>query len=110
MHTQDPKMSGAIETVADCHHICLETINHCLSMGGDHVEDKHTKLLMDCAEICAITEHFMIRNSQFHGDVCGVCADICESCAKSCEKLGGEEMERCAKACRDCAKVCKEMA
>ncbi len=110
MHDQNLKMREAIKTVADCHQICLETINHCLSMGGDHVEEKHMKLMMDCAKICATTTDFMTRNSQFHGDVCGVCADICEACAKSCEKLGGEEMERCSKACRECAKACKEMA
>jgi hypothetical protein len=84
--------------------------NHCLEMGGKHVEPKHVKLMTDCIEICQTSADFMTRGSKLHESVCAACADVCEACAVSCDAIGGDEMKHCAELCRKCAKSCREMS
>lgn len=83
-------------------------------MGGEHVEAKHMGLLKGCAEICMTSAHFLIEMSDFHPQVCGVCADICDACAENCERLASGEradvMRRCADICRRCAESCRQMS
>ena len=69
-------------------------------------------LLLDCAQICATSADFMLRMSDHHPQVCGVCADICDACARECESMadGAEFMRRCADACRRCAESCRRMS
>jgi len=82
--------------------------NHCLEMGGAHVEPEHFRLMLDCAEICQTAANFMLRSSKHHPHVCAECADVCEDCAKSCEAVG--DMDDCVAACRRCAQTCSQMA
>lgn len=103
-------LRGCIDACQSCHEVCVETITHCLTIGGEHADAEHLRTLTDCAQICATSADFMLRGSSSHGDVCAVCADICEECAKSCEELEGAEMKRCADQCRRCADACREMA
>lgn len=95
-----------------CHAVCTKTAQHCLSMGGKHAEANHIRLLLDCAQICAISADFMLRGSPEHPRTCGICADICTACADACERIGREDamMAECAKMCRECAKSCQQMA
>lgn len=113
-HERTQEMQACIENCQDCRAVCLETINHCLEMGGEHASPEHIRLLQDCAQICATSADFMLRSSDYHPQVCGVCADICEACAQSCESLatGDAEafMKRCADICRQCAESCRRMA
>jgi hypothetical protein len=112
MHTMpDQQMRDCIQECQRCHDICMETITHCLEMGGDHAEPGHIQLLSDCAEICQTSANFMLRTSDFHGQVCGVCAEVCERCAEDCERFEDDEMmQQCAEICRSCARSCSEMA
>lgn len=103
-------MESGVHAALDCHTVCLETVTHCLSMGGEHARPEHVTLLLDCAEICQTAANFMTRDSELHAVVCGACAQVCERCAQSCEQLGGDEMRRCADACRRCAESCRAMA
>ncbi|MBI2708606.1 MAG: four-helix bundle copper-binding protein [Actinobacteria bacterium] len=104
-------MGSGTQAALDCHTVCLETVTHCLTKGGDHARPDHIVLLLDCAEICQTAANFMTRDSELHGLTCRVCAEICESCAQSCEQLGDDdEMRRCAEACRRCAESCRAMA
>jgi hypothetical protein len=105
-------MQNCIENCQSCHAVCLETIAHCLEMGDKHAAASHIKLLQDCVQICQTSADFMIRMSDFHPQVCGVCADICEACAKECESMadGSDFMARCAEACRKCAESCRQMS
>lgn len=103
-------MRSCIEACHSCHQVCIETIAHCLTKGGEHAEAGHIRTLMDCAQICNTSADFMSRGSTWHAEVCGVCADICEQCAMSCDALGGADMKRCADACRRCAEECRRMA
>ena len=107
----DQRMRECIQECHHCHDVCMETISHCLQMGGEHAEPRHIQLLLDCAEICQTSANFMLRMSEFHGQTCGVCADVCERCAEDCERFGDDEMmQQCAEACRRCASSCREMA
>ncbi len=117
MHHTNTKLSGEMQQCIDncqsCHTVCLETISQCLEMGGRHAEASHIKLLQDCAQICATSADFLVRMSDHHPQVCGVCADICEACAESCDTLSeesGDFMAECAEICRKCAASCREMS
>jgi hypothetical protein len=108
--TQD--MQDCISDCMTCHASCLETIQHCLQMGGEHASATHIRLLQDCAQLCMMSADFMLRLSPYHSHTCGVCADVCETCAQDCERLAGGDdvMQRCAEACRRCADSCRQMA
>ena len=81
---QSEDMTRCIELCMSCYQTCLGTaMNHCLETGGKHVEPKHFRLMMACAEICA-------------------------ECAQDCERIGG--MEECVSMCRACAESCRGMA
>jgi hypothetical protein len=101
---------ACIEACQSCHAVCVETLTHCLTMGGEHADAAHIRTLLDCAQICATSADFMLRGSPMHGSVCDVCADVCNECAASCAALDGPEMQRCAEECRRCAEHCREMA
>lgn len=105
-------MQECIQNCLACYQICSHLMEHCLKKGGPHADPKHIKILNDCATICQVSADFMIRNSEFHGLTCGVCAEICLSCAQSCESMAADDamMKACAEACRKCASSCEEMS
>jgi hypothetical protein len=105
-------MRTCIALCSECHQVCLETLTHCIGLGGRHAEAAHLQLLLDCADMCRTAEDFMLRHSERHGLTCGICAEICERCAESCRRIGGDDgqMERCWATCRRCAEACRQMA
>lgn len=105
------EMRDCIQECQSCHSICLESVTHCLQMGGEHARPEHIRMLLDCAEICETSANFMLRGSEFHPRTCGVCAEVCERCAQDCERFTDDPMmQACARACRSCAQSCREMA
>ena len=94
----------------DCYQTCIETITRCLNMGGKHAEFEHLNLLMDCAKICSTNADFIIRNSTYYPQTCGITADICDECADNCDRFDEDFMKECASVCRRCAESCREMA
>jgi hypothetical protein len=112
MHARGMAQSfyNAARTTQDCESICVQTIQYCLEMGGEHVTPSHMQLLQDCADICEITAKVMLRSSPQHGEIAAVCANICELCAASCERFGGDaQMKACANQCLLCAAACRQM-
>jgi hypothetical protein len=109
MHSSfDKTTSDCIDACLDCHKTCLGlAMTHCLEEGGEHVRPQHFKLMIDCAAICATAADFMLHKSQFHKQLCRLCAEVCETCATDCAKLDG--MEACVAACRKCAQACAAM-
>ena len=83
-------------------------MTHCLETGGKHVEPKHFRLMMACAEICRTATHFILLSSPHHKHTCRECAEICHECAKDCERLG--DMKECVEGCNRCAESCEKMA
>jgi hypothetical protein len=109
MQQMTAEMRECIQNCQNCHSVCLSVaMTHCLEKGGAHVEQKHFRLMMDCAQICQTSADFMLRNSTHHSHICAECADICVDCATSCEAIG--DMDECVAACRKCAETCRQMA
>jgi len=106
----DSAMDSGIETALHCHTVCLETINHCLTKGGEHADPEHIKLLQDCAEICQTAANFMTRESALHAEICRTCAEVCEAGAVDCDRFDDDMMRQCADICRRCAESCRQMA
>lgn len=110
-HTMNADMEHCIHNCLDCHRICEETAAYCTEMGGKHAEPMHLRLLRDCAQICITSADFMMRGSDLHPRVCGVCEEACERCAESWERMGDDtQMQECAEICRRCAESCRQMA
>ena len=104
-------MNDCIDNCTQCHAICLETINYCLTKGGKHADPQHIALMAVCADICATSADAMLRGSQVHSVICGACAEVCRRCAESCASMGDDaEMQRCVDICRRCADSCQRMA
>jgi hypothetical protein len=94
----------------ECYRSCTETTIRCLSMDGRHAEPEHINLLMDCARICSTNADFIMRNSTYYPQTCGICADICDECGDNCDRFDDDFMKECASVCRRCAESCREMA
>ncbi|MBA2404621.1 MAG: four-helix bundle copper-binding protein [Bdellovibrionales bacterium] len=104
-------MEEAIQNALECGRVATFCLQHCLSMGGKHGEQRHITLLKECSDITKIAISFMIENSDFSHDICGICARICDACADSCHDLDPHDsvMEDCIIACRKCADSCRNM-
>ena len=103
------EMTACIQACLDCYRHCQHTaLTHCLEMGGEHVEPKHFRLMMDCAESCRTSAAMMINDSPYHAESCRLCAQICRDCAESCRRVG--DMDECVRACEQCADACEAMA
>ncbi len=110
-HQMSQEMQACIATCQECHSTCLQTVTYCLQQGGRHAEAAHIRVLLDCAELCQTSANFMLRGSELHGRICGVCAEVCERCAQDCDQFGDDpQMRACAEACRRCAGSCRHMA
>ena len=79
--------------------------------GGEHAEQKHIRLLADCAQICQTNADFMMRGSELHHEVCAACAEVCWRCGNYCALIAADEqMQECAECCMRCEESCGEMA
>ena len=108
MNKDDKNLQACINACWECRHSCQQTLfNHCLKIGGKHVEIDHVKIMIDCIQLCQTVADYMTRNSQFSLTLCEPCVIVCEKCALSCDNIGGEEMQHCAETCRHCAKICR---
>jgi predicted YcjX-like family ATPase len=109
MHAFDKETTASIDACLDCHKACLGmAMTHCLEMGGEHVAPPHFRMMIDCAAICATTADFMLHKSEFHREMCRLCATVCRKCAQDCASMDG--MEDCVAACRACAEACAKTA
>lgn len=107
----DATMQACVKNCTECQNTCVQAIAYCMDMGGTHAAADHLRSLLDCAEACAASVHFMLRGSGLYPQVCGVCADACLACALSCEQFPSDaRMKVCAEICRQCAESCREMA
>jgi hypothetical protein len=109
--TATAEMRSCAKECADCHEICIETVQHCLAMGGEHASPEHIRTLLDCAQICQTSADFLTRASELHLITCAACAEICRACERACEAMGTDQtMKTCAEACARCAESCERMA
>lgn len=104
------EMDECITGCLSCHATCLQTVEHCLESGGAHADREHIRLLLDCAELCESSAHFMIRESPFQGRICALCAEACRACEEACRRMGDAADLRCAESCRRCAEMLPQVA
>ena len=103
-------MRKCILTCLECHRICIETMAHGLARGGPYVDNRLIQTLSDCADICHTSASFMMRQSDMHTRICGVCANVCDRCAHDCDGFkDDEQMAICVAICRQCAQSCRDM-
>ncbi|WP_437656805.1 four-helix bundle copper-binding protein [Sorangium sp. So ce1182] len=108
--THNKAFQDTAQAAQNCQSVCVQSIQHCLEMGGSHVEPSHMQLLQDCAEICETTATMLLRSSLQHNQVTAACATICELCAQSCDRFAGDpQMKACADECRHCAAACQQL-
>lgn len=109
---RDEGVEECIENCLECFQVCTRLVPHCLQMGGPHAEAEHIGLLINCATLCETAAKFMMTESEFHREVCRVCAKVCLACADDCEKIAEDDamMKECVQRCRDCAESCEKMA
>ena len=101
-----------IENCTECHRVCLETMQYCLRLGGEHAAMTHIRLLADCAQICQTSADFMMRGSELHQEICAACAEVCSRCGNNCALIDADDaqLQECAEVCLRCAATCGEMA
>lgn len=104
------EVKECIQDSLDCYKICTETSARCLKMGGKHADIEHINLIVDCSKMCNLNADFMLRNSSYYPQTCGITADICDECADTCDRFEDDFMKECASVCRRCAESCREMA
>jgi hypothetical protein len=109
-YVMSDEVKECVQNCLVCFKTCTEVLVKCLKMGGKHAENEHVNLIVDCARICSLNADFMLRNSSYYPQTCGITADISEECAVSCERFKDDFMKECAKVCRKCAESCREMA
>ena len=105
-------MDQCKENCHQCFEVCSLTLNYCVAKGGNHVDPAHVSLLMDCIEICRVSEVFLMNGSKYHVLTCGACTRICDDCATSCLSFDDPDgvMAECAAVCTKCAESCAEMS
>jgi hypothetical protein len=110
--TMTAEMTECIQNCQDCYAKCMETVQHCLTMGGKHASTDHISTLLACAAICQASATAMLVGSKHHHETCRACAAICKACEKECRAMGqgDDTMMECAEACAACARSCEEMA
>ncbi len=104
------EVKACIKDSLECFQNCTKTSRQCISRGGKYVETKTIKLLMDCAKICNVNADFMLRDSTYYPQICGLAADICDECSDNCDRFDEPFMRECAGICRRCSESCREMA
>jgi len=106
------EMRKCIQECYECHRVCTETITHCITMGGKHTQSDHLRTMLDCAEVCITSAHFMSRVSRYVERLCSLCAEVCAACADSCQQIDPHDrvMLQCAETCRRCAETCRKMS
>lgn len=98
-----------LATLAQCHETCTKGLIHSLNEGGDFVRKDHIVWLLDCSEICKVSTNFLLRDSDYSGDILNLCSYICEDCAESCETFFDDaHMKNCAEICRKCSDKCRD--
>jgi len=101
-------MQQFIQHCLDCRSSCWNTVTYGLQKGGNHAEQAHIRLLLDCAEICETSANFMLRTSPLHPRTCEVYDRVA---APKDLRIGDDaQMKACADICRRCAESCRQMS
>ncbi len=104
------EMQTSIQACMDCHKMCMETMTHCMTKSGKHMDMGMMSMMRDCSEMCMMAMNMMMSGSEFMHRTCMLCAEMCEKCGMMCEQMSDDsKMMECAAACHNCAESCKMM-
>ncbi|HEY0995706.1 MAG TPA: four-helix bundle copper-binding protein [Gemmatimonadaceae bacterium] len=108
----DTAVRDCIQECLACYQSCLESVHHCLMVGGAHAAPGHVALLLACATACEASARVTLLGAEQHAALCAACSTVCRQCAEACRQMAGgdETMARCAAACDRCAESCERMA
>jgi len=101
---------SCIDACLACAVACDRCAAACLAEPDVAMMARCIALDMDCASICHLAAGYMARDSEFVGELCGLCAYVCAACGEECGKHEHAHCRACAEACRRCADECRAMA
>lgn len=100
------EIQQCIQNCLECHKTCMQMAEEDRRSRDDHATKEHIQMMLDCAEICLTTAHFLQHGSALAGYVVQACAQVTTICANECEQAGHTD---CANACRNAAWSCTQL-
>ncbi|WP_435361957.1 four-helix bundle copper-binding protein [Haloarchaeobius sp. DFWS5] len=97
-----------VDTCLAAAEACEWCADECAGKGEEMGEC--IRLCRDVADLASLHARFMVRDSDYAGDLAAVCADACEACADECETHDHDHCQTCATVVRECAKSCRNTA
>ena len=107
-HTDD-EMQNCIDNCFEAAQACEWCADACLAMGDEEMA-RCVRLCRDVADLTTLHARFMARDSEYHAELAGICADICEECADECRQFDHDHCQACVDALSDCVESCRRMA
>ncbi|GHO59130.1 four-helix bundle copper-binding protein [Ktedonobacter robiniae] len=96
------------QTCNYCHAVCEQTLHYCLHKGGRLLQGDCVQALIDCSQICQLTQDLTLRQSPLQEHTRGLCAEACHLCAQTCQQFQEDaQMHACANMCQQCATACQ---
>jgi hypothetical protein len=80
---------------------CVNACNNLLA------ETDGSRMLGDCAEICALTAKLLATESEYSHELLIICQKICAQCALECSVHSEAKFKECADECGKCGEACK---
>jgi hypothetical protein len=114
-HVDRGVLARCIDECARCSQACSACADACLSEDDVAELRKCIRLDLDCADICAVTERVITRQTEYDAPTSKAqleaCREACRTCAEECERHAEhhEHCRVCAEACRDCEAACAEL-
>lgn len=71
-----------------CTRLASECAHSCITGGQAESMSRCISLCVDCATVTSACATLAARDSEYTGQICGVCADLCNAYAAECEKHG----------------------
>ncbi len=106
MSLSQVEMQQCIQDCLNCHAVCMQTAEADKQKGGKHAKKEYIYLLLDCAEMCLTSAHFMQHDSPLFGYTCQAALQVATHCAGECDSMGDTD---CANASRICASSCEQL-
>lgn len=103
-------MKGCIDACLNAERNCIETMTHCLALGGMYGSRDRIRMLLDCANLTGLNAQFMMRGSDFYQMTCDLTAKVSSLCSVIFEDIDDPIISKCVKACQLCTATCQYMA
>jgi hypothetical protein len=101
------QMGNCTAICMETQRILLDTVRHCLDMGGKRAKIQRLKLFFRTASMCQATIEISRKSSNLFYLSCGACARLCDDCANDCDLFPDDaDLRKCAETCRRCAECC----